>query len=242
MDTSSTDDDALARWERVISFRLFTDARGGTLTVPEQIAARVGERIVRGQLDPGERVGEQELADEFGVSRGPVREAIRLLEREGLLTVLARRGAIVSAPSATELRELFEVRAGLHEMAVRRIGHHWPPELLAVMRAGVRRLQSLVDAPDDGTAYAEMVHRLTQITGSFAGNERLRRLIVSHSLQTLRYSRLGLATPERRRQSIRLWTLALAAMERGDTEQVVALVHQRTRESAQEASTRLAPT
>lgn len=241
MDVHPDDAAALARWEQSIGFRLFESTDSLTLTVPEQIAAAVGERIVRGQIAPATRIGEQELADEFDVSRGPVREAIRLLEREGLVTVLARRGAVVAAPSTRQLRELFEVRAGLYEMAMRKIGLHWPPEFLSVMRAGVARLSALAEQPDSATAYAEMVHLLIQVTGRFAGNEHLRRLIASHSLQSLSYSRLGLGTVERRRQSARLWQLALAAMERGDTEQVVALVHQRSRESAAEASLRLQP-
>jgi DNA-binding GntR family transcriptional regulator len=66
-----------------------------TLTVSEQIAAQVGDRILSGAMPPGARIGEQELADEFSVSRGPIREALRILEREGLVTIL-RAGA---APS-----------------------------------------------------------------------------------------------------------------------------------------------
>ena len=239
MDLKTSDRETLARWERSISLRPFRSVSDRTLSVPEQIAATLGERVVRGDFAPGARIGEQELADEFDVSRGPVREAIRLLEREGLVTVLARKGAIVNAPSAQELRELFEIRAGLLELAVRKIGHRWPPELLAVMRAGLSRLEELVEDPAGADAYADMVHRVTQITGFFAANDHLRRLIASFSLQTLRYSRLGLATVERRRQSFRLWQLAHVAMERGDTEQVVALVHQRSRESAAAASIRL---
>jgi DNA-binding GntR family transcriptional regulator len=70
---------------------------------------------------PGARIGEQELADEFSVSRGPIRDALRILEREGLATLLPRRGAIVTELSADELRELLEIRAGLFEMVVRKI-------------------------------------------------------------------------------------------------------------------------
>jgi DNA-binding GntR family transcriptional regulator len=83
-----------------VAFRLFADQDEPTLTVSEQIASRVGERILSGQLAPGVRIGEQELADEFKVSRGPVRDALRILEREGLATLLARRGAIVTDLSA----------------------------------------------------------------------------------------------------------------------------------------------
>lgn len=233
------DADAFARWESAIDFRLFGDSAGPTLTVPEQIAAKVGDRIIAGALAPGARVAEQELADAFAVSRGPVREAIRILEREGLVVVLARRGAVVTELSAAELRELFEIRAGLFEIALRKVAAARAPELLAAMRAGVARLESLVEADDGGSAYAETTHRLIQIAARFAGNERLRRMIAALSLQTLRYSKLGLATVERRRRSARLWAQAHKALERGDVEQLVRLAHQRSAESADEAARRL---
>jgi DNA-binding GntR family transcriptional regulator len=163
------------RWERSVEFRLFGDASDPTLTVPEQIATKVGDRVISGQLQPGERIGEQELADEFKVSRGPVREAIRILEREGLVRVLARRGAVVTQLSARELHDLFEIRAGLFEIVVRKIAAQRPKELLAVMREGVRRLGALADLADGGNAYAEMTYRLIVISARFSGNDRLQR-------------------------------------------------------------------
>jgi DNA-binding GntR family transcriptional regulator len=113
--------DIFTRWEGAVAFRLFADQADPTLTVPEQIAAQVGDRILSGAMAPGERIGEQELADEFAVSRGPIREAIRILEREGLATILARRGAIVTELTATELKELLEIRAGLFELVARKL-------------------------------------------------------------------------------------------------------------------------
>ena len=77
-----------ASWER---------ARPAALTqsLPEQIAAQLSTRIVSAHYAPGQRIMEQAIAAEFAVSRGPVREALRLLERDGLVTILPRRGALV---------------------------------------------------------------------------------------------------------------------------------------------------
>ncbi|HYG41809.1 MAG TPA: winged helix-turn-helix domain-containing protein, partial [Bordetella sp.] len=70
--------------ENAVAFRLFEDRQHiPTLTVPEQIAAQVGDAIIKGKLLPGDALNEQRLADSFQVSRGPVRDAIRILEREG---------------------------------------------------------------------------------------------------------------------------------------------------------------
>lgn len=231
-----SDQALFAHWETAIELRLFADSAGPTLSVPEQVAAKVGNRIVAGELAPGARIGEQELADEFGLSRGPVREAIRILEREGLVQVLPRRGAIVTQLSPTELREVFEIRAGLFDIAVRKVIQERPPELLAVMRAGLQRLQALADDPAGGDAYAETTYRLILICARFAGNERLRRMIAALSLQSLRYSKLGLASVQRRRRSLQLWKQAAKALERGDADAMMHLARQRSEESADEAA------
>lgn len=228
-----------AAWEGALAFRLFSERPEPTLTVPEQIAAQVGERILSGRMAPGSRIGEQELADEFKVSRGPVREAIRMLEREGLATVLARRGAIVTALSATELRELFEIRAGLFDIVARRLAEQRNPEFLALMRSGLARLEALAERPDAGDDYAETTYRLLMLAARFCGNGRLQQMMNALSLQTLRYSKLGLAGVERRRRSVKLWRQALSALEKGDAERAMVLTRQRIQESGEEAARQL---
>ena len=227
--------DIFTRWEGAVAFRLFADQADPTLTVPEQIAAQVGDRILSGAMAPGERIGEQELADEFAVSRGPVREAIRILEREGLATILARRGAIVTELNATELRELLEIRAGLFELVVRQLAAHPTPELLAMLDAGVARLQALATLPDAGDAYAETTYRLLILCARQCNNRRLQRMLTALSLQTLRYSKLGLASVARRQRSADLWQQATAALRAGDVERMVTLTRLRIEESGDEA-------
>ena len=227
--------ESLADWESAVAFRLFADQDVPTLTVPEQIAARLGERILDGRLRPGERIAEQELADEFQVSRGPVREAIRILEREGLVTLLARRGAIVTELTAQELTELLDIRAGLFEVAVRRLMDLLNPDLVSLMRTGTQRLQAIAQDPNANELYAETTYRLLIMVSRLTGNRRLQRMLTSISLQTLRYSKLGLASQERRQRSAQLWQQAVQALEAGDVEAVVRLTRQRLDESAQEA-------
>lgn len=235
MNAQDLPQDWLADLDSSVAFRLFADQDTPTLTVPEQIAARVGERILDGRLPSGARIAEQELADEFQVSRGPIREAIRILEREGLVTLLARRGAIVTDLSAQELTELLEVRAGLFEVAVRKLMAASSSDLSALVAVGTERLQALAQVPDAGDAYAETTYRLLIGVARLTGNRRLQRMMMSISLQTLRYSKLGLASIARRQRSAQLWRQAAQAMAAGDVDQVVRLTHQRLEESAQEA-------
>jgi len=228
-----------AAWESAVAFRLFADQSTPTLTVPEQIAARVGDRILSGQMPPGARIGEQELADEFSVSRGPIRDALRILEREGLATLLARRGAIVTELNTAELAELLEIRAGLFEIVVRKLAAQPNPELLEMLRGGVQRLQELASMTDGGNDYAETTYRLLILCARHSGNARLARMLSALSLQTLRYSKLGLASVARRQQSARLWRETVEALAAGDVEHTVALTRQRIEESGQEAIAQL---
>ncbi len=235
MKPDDTPADLFAQMEGAVAFRLFADQDEPTFTVSEQIATRIGDRILDGTLQPGARVGEQELANEFAVSRGPIRDALRILEREGLITLLPRRGAVVTELNANELRELLEIRAGLFEIVVRKLAAAPSPELLTLLRTGVARLQSLAEVEDADGEYAETTYRLLILCARQSNNQRLRKMLTALSLQTLRYSKLGLASVTRRRQSVRLWQEATEAMAQRDVERAVALARQRIEESGEEA-------
>src|SRR3970282_2757856 len=120
-----------------------------TQSLPEQIAARLSDRIVAGTYAPGQRIMEQAVAAEFAVSRGPVREALRLLEKDGLVTILPRRGAQVTNLSIAEVKEIFDIRAALNGLRDRQIAQD--PErsrILPALEAEVNRLGRLARQPE----------------------------------------------------------------------------------------------
>ncbi|MDP1717102.1 MAG: GntR family transcriptional regulator, partial [Burkholderiales bacterium] len=162
-----------------------------TQSLPEQIAARLSERIVGGTYAPGQRIMEQAVAAEFAVSRGPVREALRLLEKDGLVTILPRRGAQVTNLSIAEVREIFDIRAMLNGLRDRLIAED-PDRLrvLPLLEAEVATLARLSRAPGAGDDYVEAVSRLNRILASATSSRRLRDMLGSLGLQTLRYSQL----------------------------------------------------
>jgi DNA-binding GntR family transcriptional regulator len=84
----------------------------------EQVIAALRQAILEFQLKPGQRLVERELIEQLGVSRTTIREALRELTSEGLVTVVPQRGAIVSAPSLEEAIDLYEVRAALESLVV----------------------------------------------------------------------------------------------------------------------------
>ena len=83
----------------------------------DEVAERMRELIRSGEMEPKARINEGELTERFGISRTPLREAIKILATEGLLELLPNRGARVASISDTELEEMMEVIAGLEATA-----------------------------------------------------------------------------------------------------------------------------
>ncbi|UHC17708.1 GntR family transcriptional regulator [Methylobacterium currus] len=116
------------------------EAAGRTRT--ERLAAEIAEAIVTGALAPGSRLDEQALADRYGVSRTPVREALRQLGTSGLVEVRPRRGAMVAQVTADQLAELFVAMGEIEATCARLAAQSMSP----VER---RRLDALHDAMGD---------------------------------------------------------------------------------------------
>ncbi len=203
-----------------------------TQSLPEQIAARMSERIVSGVYVPGQRIMEQAVAAEFEVSRGPVREALRLLEKEGLVTILARRGAQVTNPTIEEVNEIFDIRAMLNGLRDRLIAESpRRTSLLPLIEQDITRLVEAAELPGTGDDYIEIVTRLNRLLTQAAGNRRLQAILGSLAVQTLRYTRLGLSSRERRLQSVRHWQGLLQAIRSGDGDAAERIARQRVLDS-----------
>lgn len=114
-------------------------AKGETSALVDDIAAAIRKRIMSGAIPIGAQLRQAELATELGVSRTPVREALRQLHTSGLIEVVPNRGAVVRVPSPWEVRDAYEVRAELEglacERAVSRINDAELKELRAANQA-----------------------------------------------------------------------------------------------------------
>jgi DNA-binding GntR family transcriptional regulator len=185
------------------------------LSLPEQIAESIGAAIIRGELDPGERIHEQDIAERFSVSRGPAREALRILERDGLVQILARRGARVTELTVDEVEEVFEMRAALLGLAMARIARRDDPVLRAEMRRRVDGLRQL-SRGNDADGYVAAANALNLMLSGSCGSALLRNTYHALAHRTLRYTRLGLATPQRRAQSARNWKRLADAVDARD--------------------------
>src|SRR5882757_3844686 len=101
----------------------------------ERVLASLRQEIIAGRLGPGDRLVERELADRFGVSRVPVREAIRALVAEGFVTFETPRRTVVRRLTRTDVTELFELREALEVYAAGRAAERATQEGLAELKS-----------------------------------------------------------------------------------------------------------
>ena len=118
------------------------------MTLAVEIARHLRERIISGGLPAGERVNETRITRELSLSRSPVREALRILESEGLVTLEPHRGARVRAVSEQDLEEIFDVRLMIESHGVLRHGHHLAADALAPLRRAVQDAHAALEASD----------------------------------------------------------------------------------------------
>ncbi|GCE44358.1 transcriptional regulator, GntR family [Rhodococcus wratislaviensis] len=112
----------------------------------EQVIAALRDAILDFRLRPGQRLVERELIEQLGVSRTTVREALRELTSEGLVTVVPQRGAMVSAPSVAEAADLYEVRAALESITVARFVERATPSQVIRLDAAVEHFAEVTAA------------------------------------------------------------------------------------------------
>ncbi|MEJ8859661.1 GntR family transcriptional regulator [Variovorax robiniae] len=210
------------------------------MTLPEQIAERIFSAVVNGDYAPGERIREEMLAEQFDVSRGPVREALRILEKDSVVRILPNRGAHVTQLSVKEVGDIFEIRRHLVSAMVRGMGRP-DNRLVAWIDGKVSELEVLARATDAGDDYLAISYRLSRMLAENSGNERLADILTSLARQTRRYSKLGLATASRRRESARLWRATADAMKAGDIDRAAAAIEEMIDASEREAVRQLQP-
>lgn len=189
-------------------------------TLPLQIADQIATSIVEERLKPGERLKEIEIAAAFKVSRATIREALRLLESRGLVSIIPQRGAYVTMLSRHELEELFDIRIVLLGLASRTLACRYTPVAGGQLQAGFAELEL---ALDDVHKYARASAALTLLIAELSGNARLREHIESFAQPLRRYALLGFVTQVRREQSLRNWKRLLKAIAAKNGELAEAL-------------------
>lgn len=193
------------------------------LTLREKILETIRDAIMTGALRPGEKVAEPDLAERFGISRTPIREAFRQLETEGYLTVIPRKGAVVTSFSPRDVEEFYAIKSILEGYAARRACENLTEKELDRLRAVNEKLRHLAD--DGDIRHFFRVHNdFHELFLKAADNEKLSDLVTNlvRKFQRLRFASLSL--PGRMHVSVQEHDKIIEAFKRRDADLAETLV------------------
>jgi len=164
------------------------------MTLRESILETIRDAIISGSLKPGEKVAEPELAERFGISRTPIREAFRQLESEGYLTVVPRKGAVVVTFSQRDVEEFYAIKSILEGYAARKACEKLTPREIDKLQSINDKLRVLADEGD--VRHFFKVHdNFHELFVRAADNEKLTEMILNlvGRFQRLRIASLSLS-------------------------------------------------
>lgn len=192
-------------------------------TLREKILETIRDAILKGSLKPGERVSEPELAERFGISRTPIREAFRQLESEGYLEVVPRRGAVVASLSERDVVEFYSIKSILEGHAARIAAERMSERDLERLEAINTKLEQIA-AEGDIKSFFRIHNEFHDLFIKASGNDKLAELI-NHLV--LKFNRLRLASlsqPGRMDISVQEHRKIIEAFRKHDGDQAENLV------------------
>jgi len=184
---------------------------------PKSVRDVLEDEIVEGRLAPGDRLDEMSLADRFGVSRTPIREALRQLAEAGFVEIRPHRGAVVSAPDPRRIIEMFEVMAELEALCARLAARRLLPEDHRRLEQTLKACGDALEAGDTDAYYYEneQFHRAIYAA---SGNRFLADEALTLHKRLAPFRRLQLRVRHRMRTSQQEHQEIVAAIEQGQAE------------------------
>ena len=185
----------------------------------EIVLEALREAIVTGVLEPGERLMEIQLAEELGVSRTPIREAIRKLELEGFVVMIPRKGAYVAGVSYKDVKDVFEIRAALEGLAAGLAAEKITDEEIEQMERVLhyeKEPDNLEEMVQSDTDFHALLYKASR-------NEKLIWILVNLREQIQRFRSTSLAVPGRVKNAIAEHREILEAIARHDVKEAQAL-------------------
>lgn len=189
----------------------------------DEVAERIRDLIRAGELEPNSRVNELELAERFGISRTPLREAIKILATEGLLELLPNRGARVPAVNEAEIDEMLEVIAGLEANAARLLAKRITDSEIADIAELHEAMLEAFERRDEAR-YFTLNRQIHEAMMRAAKNATLAQLYAGLSSRIQRFRYAPHKTPEQWQRAIDEHEEMLRLMIERDGEKLAALM------------------
>jgi DNA-binding GntR family transcriptional regulator len=199
--------------------RALWDKHAGTGTLADSVYHTLREAILTGVISEAERLQEGRIAQRLPVSRTPVREALKMLMRDGLIGQANGRGVAVQPLSARDLDELYEIRIALEPAAARLAARNATQAELEAMGAVLAQVETLLgQGRPDPKRLAALSARFNDLVAEASRNHRLARLIRQHREMILRAQGTTLGAPGRAQRALAEHRRLLRALEARDAE------------------------
>jgi DNA-binding GntR family transcriptional regulator len=208
--------------------QLFDHSTRSTASTPDSVADVLRQAIRSGWYEDGQPLRQDELAAELGVSKIPIREALRRLEAEGLVRLLPNRGAVIATLSEAEAQEIVEIRVALETLAL----------TMAIPNADARIVGRAGNVLEDLDAETD-VSRWSGLNWEFhatlyqpAARPRLIEMIGQQHASIDRYMRIILATLGQQKKSQQEHRALLSAYEKGETRRAATILTEHIQDAA----------
>lgn len=192
-------------------------------TLREKILETIRDAILKGSLKPGERVSEPELAERFGISRTPIREAFRQLESEGYLVVIPRKGAVVASLSERDVEEFYAIKIILEGFAARMAAEKLSDRDIERLETINEKLKKLA-AEGDVKNFFKAHDEFHEVFIKASGNDKLLELINQLVMKFKRLRLVSLSQPGRMSISVKEHEQLIAAFKQHDGHNADSLV------------------
>ncbi len=182
------------------------------------------DAILKGEMKPGERLMEMHLANKLGVSRTPIREAIRMLEKEGLAVTIPRKGAQVAKMTEKNLQDVLEIRNSLDELAASMACQRMTKEQLVELKKAMNDFE-LATKSKNAKKICEADEVFHNVIYKMANNPKLENIVNNLREQMYRYRYEYIKENSTYQQLIDEHTAILDGLERRDAEYVRDIMH-----------------
>ncbi|MFZ0931999.1 MAG: GntR family transcriptional regulator [Syntrophobacteraceae bacterium] len=188
-------------------------------TIREKVYGYVRERILSGEIAPGERLVEMKIASEIGTSRTPIREAFHSLEREGLIDSIPRVGYVVRSIREEEVEEICAIRLVIEALAVRWALQKAHKKLVKDLKKNMIRAEQLLEK-ERYSDFVEIDAAFHEVIARCSGSDRLLELAQTLRRHMLRYRAKSIFSEDTVVKAIAGHKAILAAIEDGDPDAV----------------------
>jgi DNA-binding GntR family transcriptional regulator len=192
-------------------------------TLHEEIANNLRELIMAGELQKGDKIKEDELCSSMGISKTPLREALRVLSVEGLIRLVPNRGSFVSTPTFEEIREMFGVMSVLEGVCAREAAEKMGEKDLAILEKLHKKLEENYRRKAQ-REYIRINNQFHSFVQELAGNRTLNQIVNGLRKKILLYRYQSLNLPERFAQSIQEHRDLLEAFRKKDPKKAETLM------------------